>query len=346
MSISVDEFPPLVREFAFYKQTIQNCSVKTVDEYLTDMRTFLRYMSVKRARLPVTEENLEAADISYADLDFFASVQTMEIYEYLMYVKRDRENQVCARSRKLSSIRSFYKYLTVKAHKLDRDPTVGVETPKKPQNLPKFLSVEESVALLTAVREDESSDTAERDFCILTLFLNCGMRLSELCGIDLTDIDPELRSLRVFGKGSKERVIYLNAACKSALEEYLPIRAEQKPKAGHENALFISREARRISDKTVQWMVKKYLSAAGLGNKDYSTHKLRHTAATLMYQSGQVDIRVLKDILGHAQLNTTQIYTHVSNKGMEEAMAHNPLADMKIGDTESDEEGGEEEDEE
>ena len=196
------------------------------------------------------------------------------------------------------------------------------------KSLPKYLSVEESVDLLDTVSDDEESKFRERNFCIVTLFLNCGIRLSELAGISLPDLDRELRSMRVIGKGSKERIVYLNDACRAAIAAYLPIRMQTPARKKGESALFLSRLGNRISVKTVQWMVKKYLGEAGLEYKNYSTHKLRHTAATLMYQSGEVDIRVLKDILGHEQLNTTQIYTHVSNEHMEEAMRNNPLSEV------------------
>jgi len=192
------------------------------------------------------------------------------------------------------------------------------------------LTLEESERLLRAIREDTESGHAVRDYAIVTLFLNCGMRLSELTGINLTDIDRDLRSLRVVGKGNKERVIYLNDACRSAIVDYLNERKKEDVSAIRTKALFLSRRGDRISNKTVQWMVGKYLDAAGLGGRGLSVHKLRHTAATLMYQSGDVDVRVLKDILGHAQLNTTQIYTHVSNESMERAIASNPLAAAKI----------------
>ncbi len=196
--------------------------------------------------------------------------------------------------------------------------------------MPKFLSLEESLTLLETIKNDTESKTVVRDFAIVTLFLNCGMRLSELTGINLTDIDRDMRSLRVFGKGNKERVIYLNDACRAALSDYLRERQGEDISSIRTKALFLSRRQDRISNKTVQWMVGKYLDAAGLGGRGLSVHKLRHTAATLMYQSGQVDVRVLKDILGHAQLNTTQIYTHVSNENMERAIAANPLASAKI----------------
>ncbi|MBR2296689.1 MAG: tyrosine-type recombinase/integrase, partial [Clostridia bacterium] len=234
-----------------------------------------------------------------------------------------------AKSRKLSAIKSLYKYICQKRRLMEKNPAIDIETPKKKQSLPKFLSIEECMLLLDAVQNDTESKTRERDYCIITLFLNCGMRLSELCGINLNDLDRELRSLRVIGKGNKERIVYLNDACRDALSRYLPIRLSNEYANINIPALFVSKQHKRLSNKTVQWLVYKYLKLAGLDYKHYSVHKLRHTAATLMYQTGRVDVRVLKEILGHEQLNTTQIYTHVSNQGMEDAVNANPLATIK-----------------
>lgn len=326
-----DEFPPLIQRFANYKDVVQGCSQKTVTEYLFDLRTFCRYLLASRNGLPTSGDEFEAIDIRGLDTQFFEGVTTSEIYDFLSYIKNDRGNDDRARARKLSAIKQFYKYCTVRQMLFENNPAANIESPKLKKSLPKHLSVEECVDLLEAVTNDPTSKTKERDYAILTIFLNCGVRLSELAGISLTDLDNELRSMRVIGKGSKERIVYLNEACRSAINAYLPIRMQTPAKEKGESALFLSSQGKRISVKTVQWMVKKYLGEAGLEYKNYSTHKLRHTAATLMYQSGDVDIRVLKDILGHEQLNTTQIYTHVSNEHMEEAMAKNPLAGIKAG---------------
>ncbi len=326
-----DEFPPLIQRFANYKDVVQGCSQKTVTEYLFDLRTFCRYLLASRNGLPTSGDEFEAIDIRGLDTQFFEGVTTSEIYDFLSYIKNDRGNDDRARARKLSAIKQFYKYCTVRQMLFENNPAANIESPKLKKSLPKHLSVEECVDLLEAVTNDPMSKTKERDYAILTIFLNCGVRLSELAGISLTDLDNELRSMRVIGKGSKERIVYLNEACRSAINAYLPIRMQTPAKEKGESALFLSSQGKRISVKTVQWMVKKYLGEAGLEYKNYSTHKLRHTAATLMYQSGDVDIRVLKDILGHEQLNTTQIYTHVSNEHMEEAMTKNPLAGIKAG---------------
>ncbi len=326
----LSDYPEAVQEFATYKIAIQGCSLKTVAEYLVDLRMFCRYMKAIRKGLSTEKDVLETIEIADLSLEFFQHIKTDEIYGYISYVKLDRENQNNTRSRKLSSIRSFYKFLTVNRNYFEENPAKNIENPKQKKSLPKHLSLDECIALLSAVKNDESSKTRERDYCILTLFLNCGMRLSELAGINLTDIDQQMRSMRVIGKGSKERIIYLNNACRDALCTYLPVRLQLRKSGTREDALFLSRRGSRISVKTVQWMVKKYLDMAGLAYKNYSTHKLRHTAATLMYQSGQVDTRILQEILGHEQLNTTQIYTHVSNEGMEIAMTKNPLANLHI----------------
>lgn len=326
----LSDYPEAVQEFATYKSAIQGCSPKTVAEYLVDLRMFCRYMKAVRAGLPIEKEVLESIEIADLPLEFFQHIKTDEIYKYISYVKLDRVNQNNTRSRKLSSIRSFYKFLTVNRNYFEENPAKNIENPKQKKSLPKHLSLKECIELLSAVKNDANSKTRERDYCILTLFLNCGMRLSELAGISLQDIDPEMRSMRVIGKGSKERIIYLNDACREALCTYLPVRLKLRKSGTREEALFLSSRGTRISIKTVQWMVKKYLDMAGLAYKNYSTHKLRHTAATLMYQSGQVDTRILQEILGHEQLNTTQIYTHVSNEGMETAMTKNPLANLHI----------------
>ena len=326
--VPIESMPQYVREFASYKAVIQGCSEKTINEYLFDLRTFFRYMLSVRNGISVDDEAFENIDISGIDLDFIKSIGTDDVYEFLMYAGNVRGNSSAAKARKLSALQAFFKYMVVKRKLLEVNPVIDIETPKKKKQLPKYLSLEESLSLLDSIKNDETSKNTVRDYAIITLFLNCGMRLSELVGINLNDIDKELRSMRVLGKGSKERVIYLNDACKQALVEYLKIRLSDEKKHIKDPALFLSSRDKRISNKTVQWVVYKYLDAAGLEYKHYSTHKLRHTAATLMYQNGNVDVRVLKDILGHEQLNTTQIYTHVSDESMENAVNQNPLASV------------------
>lgn len=325
------QFPPLLREFANYKAVIQGCSVKTINEYMLDLRNFFRYiLSSRRGRLKLKDPE---EDITQLDEEFFGSVKTAEIYDFLFYCERQLGNKPAARARKLSAIKGFYKFLTVKKGLLQASPAENIEAPKKRQALPKYLTYEESLELLKAAATDTDTRPPEnrlRNYTMITLFLNCGMRLSELTGINIGDVDRALRSVRVIGKGNKERVIYMNSACRAAMNEYLPVRMSPKYANANTKALFLSSRDERISNRTVQWTVEKYLDKAGLGYRHLSVHKLRHTAATLMYSNGGVDVRVLKEILGHEQLNTTQIYTHVSNGEIEASMEKNPLSEIRL----------------
>ncbi len=322
----MERIPVVIQSFLSYKETIQGRSPLTVKEYYLDLRTFFRFLLAEREGRDLTD--LEKIDISSVDERFAAEVTPDEVYSFLLWLAHDQKNGASARARKLSAIRAFYKYHTLKTHRIENDPTRDIDSPNVKQALPKYLSLDESKDLLESVSED--SGTAKRDYCMLTLFLNCGMRLSELVGINLSDISSDLRKLVVTGKGNKQRTIYLNAACRDAIREYLTVREQIGRKGDHpikdKNALFLSGRGNRISNKTVQWIVGRQLKLAGLDGKGYSTHKLRHTAATLMYNNGDVDIRVLKDILGHEQLTTTQIYTHVSDKKLADAMDANPLS--------------------
>lgn len=317
------EAPAIIREFLGYTETIKGKSPKTVEEYYFDLRTFFRFMKAKRGLVPHSLP-LDEISIEDIDLDFVKTVTLTDVYEYMNYVYAERGNGAAARARKSASLRSFFKYLTNKVGKLSVNPVQELETPKLKHALPKYLTLEQSLELLSTVE----GDYKERDYCMLTLFLNCGLRLSELVGLNLSDIRKD-GTMHVTGKGNKERAVYLNEACLDAIERYKRVRPVDGVK--DKNALFISRLNQRISPKTVQFIVKKYLDQIGLNGQGYSTHKLRHTAATLMYQHGNVDIRVLKDILGHENLGTTEIYTHLSSTQMAAAAKANPLSKVKAG---------------
>lgn len=313
-----DEASPIIKEFLGYTETIKGKSVNTVNEYFIDLRTFFRY--IKKSRKLVPESiNFEDIKIDDIDLDLIKTITLIDVFEYMNFLASERSNSATTRARKASTLRSFFKYLTNKTGKLKTNPVLELDSPKLKKSLPKFLNLEQSIELLNSI----DGDFKERDYCIITLFLNCGMRLSELVNINMSDIDSESNTLRISGKGNKERLIYLNDACLKSIKSYLKVR----PVDGviDKKALFLSKRKTRISPKTVQYIVKKNLAQIGLDSKGYSVHKLRHTAATLMYQYGDVDIRVLKDILGHENLGTTQIYTHVSSEQMEAAAASNPL---------------------
>lgn len=322
--------PRFLRDYAGYTATIKGNSEKTVCEYLLDLRTFFRFVKMRRLDEDWDEKEFEEISISELTIDDANSITAQNILDFLVYLGQERKNSTTTRMRKLSALKSFYNYAYGKRHLVDNNPTTDIDAPKKNSTVPKYLTVEESVRLLEAVKNDKESKTRQRDYTIIAIFLNTGMRLSELCGLNLESFDAELHCVKVLGKGNKERIIYLNDGARSAVEAYLRIRLDPKYIRTSTNAFLLSRLETRISPKTVQWVVYKYLELAGLRSKGMSVHKLRHTAATLMYQSGKVDIRILKDILGHEQLNTTQIYTHVVDRNLEEAMNQNPLSDIVL----------------
>ncbi len=315
--------PDFIRDFLTYNETIKGKSSRSVEGYYIDLRTFLRYMLLIRGRVEKGTE-FDKIDISSADKELVRSVTVSDLYAFMVFCKEELKNNTATRARKTSTLRIFFKYMSVQTHQIENNPAELLESPKVKQSLPKHLTLENSLELLNAV----DGANMHRDYCILTLFLNCGLRLSELCGLNLSDISGD-GTMTVTGKGNKERMVYLNDSCLAALKNYLAVRPNEGIPATERNALFISRNHRRISPKTVQHIVKSYLEKAGLGDMGFSTHKLRHTAATLMYQHGNVDIRVLKDILGHANLGTTQIYTHVSDKQIKKAVDSNPLSTVK-----------------
>lgn len=314
-------FPSFAVDFLNYYNVIKNRSDLTVIEYANDLATFFRFLKVIRGTAPkdVPFEEIIINDIS---LETVASVSLSDAYMFLVYCKDNRGNNERTRARKATTLRNFYKFLTVQKKFIDENPLQELDSPKIKKSLPKYLTLDESVALLNAV----DGKFKERDYCIITLFLNCGMRLSELVSLNLSDIRSN-NTLVVTGKGKKERTVYLNDACIDAINAYLPYRPVDGVK--DKDALFISRQKTRISPKTVQYIVKSTLEKAGLSGRELSTHKLRHTAATLMYQYGDVDVLAIKEILGHESLSTTQIYTHIMDEQLKKAAASNPLSNIK-----------------
>lgn len=312
-----------VQEYAMYLRNIRGLSAKTVEQYCKDLRTFFRFIKLNRG-LVKPETDTSEISVTDVDLEFIRSINSFEVFEFMNYVADERNNMSSTRQRKSTSLKSFFKYLTVHEKKLDENPTENLTPPKTKKALPHFLSLEQSIELLNAV----DGPNAVRDRCILTLFLNCGMRLSELVSINVSDVIYNNNTLRILGKGNKERIVYLNPACLDAIAAYLEVRPKED--VIDREALFLARGGRRIGVSMVQKMVKKYLAQIGLGGAGYSVHKLRHTAATLMYRYGGVDIRVLQDILGHENLGTTEIYTHTSSTQMEAAVNANPLAKVSV----------------
>lgn len=315
--------PDFIRDFLTYNEIIKGKSSKSVEQYYSDLRTFFRYILLVRGKAPQGTP-FNKIDISGADIELVRSVTVSDLYGFMVYCKEELQNNPATRARKTSTLRLFFKYMSVQTHRLDSNPADLLEAPKIKQSLPKYLSLEDSLELLNSV----DGENERRDYCILTIFLNCGLRLSELCGLNLSDISSD-GTMTVTGKGNKERMVYLNNSCKTAIKRYLEVRPHEGLTAESKNALFISRNRKRISPRTVEHIVTSYIKKAGLDGNGLSTHKLRHTAATLMYQHGHVDIRVLKDILGHANLGTTQIYTHVSDEQIKAAIDSNPLSSVR-----------------
>ncbi len=333
-----DSAPQSIKDFIYYEQVVKARSELTVKNYYNDLKSFFRYYKISRNL--ASEKDFSEIDISDITDDDIKSVDLQDAQEFLIFMQTKKNNKQKARYRKAVTLRQFYKFLTNNKHMFEVSPMLNLELPMPKPALPKFLTLEQSLELLVNV----DTPDPKRDYCIIVFFLNCGIRLSELVGINIGDIrkthnsaGEEIYSMKVLGKGSKERIIYLNEACINAYNEYISsditdveVRREKgmRDMSAPTDALFLSRRRTRISNRRVQQVVEECLKKSGLGNLGLSVHKLRHTAATLMYQNG-VDVRVLKDVLGHENLNTTQIYTHVSNAQMENAMNKNPLAKVE-----------------
>ena len=326
--INPDQNPEFVNSFLDYSITILNKSPNSVKEYNYDLNAFLRYMKIHFKLTNETDfNNISIKDFS---LDTLKKITLNDIHAFLSYLALNQKAKPATRARKISTIRIFFSYLSQKANLLESNPAQNLETPKLDKRIPKYLSLDDSKKLLN-VTADENDENKERDLAIITLFLNCGLRLSELVGINVSNIDFNECKLTVIGKGNKERTIYLNKACINSIKNYLLVRPTEGIKIDSKasnKALFLSKRKERISNRTVQYIVERELQKAGLDTSKYSTHKLRHTAATLMYQYGNVDIRALQELLGHESISTTEIYTHVSNEQVRNAVEVNPLANL------------------
>ena len=326
--ISHEDNPDYLNSFLDYTITILNKSPNTVKEYNYDLAMFLKFIKIKFNM--TNEEDFSMITIKDIPLSTIKKIKLDDIHAFLSYLTNTYHSKAATRARKASSIRVFFNYLCAKANLIDNNPAQNLETPKLDRRLPKYLSLEDSKKLLNATINEDNRNSI-RDYAIITLFLNCGMRLSELIGININDIDFSENKMTVIGKGNKERSIYLNKACVKSIKEYLNVRPKEgikTDKKNSKNALFLSERKERIGRRTVQYIVEKELKQAGLDTNKYSTHKLRHTAATLMYQYGNVDIRALQEVLGHESISTTEIYTHVANEQARNAIESNPLADQ------------------
>lgn len=324
INIENSDSPQILNSFLNYLETIKGKSINTIHEYKKDLIIFFRFLAIYKGL--VTDSKLEFDEIPINNIsdDFMKSITLMDIYAFLTFAEKSRNNQTKTRARKVASLKSFFKFLQTKAKIIKENPTLELEIPKTRKNLPIHLSLDESMQLLNNM--NKNSKNYYRDYCIITLFLNTGMRLSELCSIDMTKIKND--TLTIIGKGNKERIVYLNQACLKAINDYLSVRDDSKVSFEEKKFLFISAKNRKINQRTVEMLIKKHVQSSGLTNLKYTPHKLRHTAATLMYKHGGVDIRSIQGILGHENISTTQIYVHVDDDGLRDAVKSNPLANI------------------
>lgn len=313
------ECPRILNDFLAYLITVKAKSVNTVYGYKVDLKLFLKFIKAIKTEKNLKNINIDLIDISDIDVEFIKTISIYDIYSFINYITLERNNSSYARARKTAAIRSFFKYLETKVKLIIENPAKDLESPKISKRHPIYLTLDESKKLLDSIEGKHK----ERDYAIIMLFLNCGLRLSELVGIDIDKIKGD--TLSVIGKGNKERTVYLNDACISAIESYLIVRPRD---AKDKTALFLSERKTRINKRTVELIVKKYVQKAGLTEDKYTPHKLRHTAATLMYKYGNVDIRALQQLLGHESVSTTQIYTHIDDDKLRKAINSNPLSNI------------------
>lgn len=317
------DVPQILRNYLNFMIVIKGKSPNTVREYYYDLRLFFRFVHASVNNISFNEIN--KVNLDDFDEKLLKQISLNDLYEFMAYINNSHSDNDNYRARKVASLKSFFNYLHIKIGFIDNNPAANLDSPKIKKRMPRYLTLDESISFLSNI----DGKFQARDLAIFSIFLNCGLRLSELVGINLKNINFEKRSLRVIGKGNKERLVYLNDLCINAIKNYLEVRPEVVVQSDMD-ALFISSQGRRISNRMVEILAKKYFEKAGLDYELYSPHKLRHTAATLMYRDGNVDIRTLQELLGHTSLATTQIYTHIKNDDLKDAADSNPLANIKI----------------
>ncbi|MBQ7900564.1 MAG: tyrosine recombinase XerC [Clostridia bacterium] len=318
------DVPQILRDYLNFMTVIKGKSESTVKEYYYDLRMFFRYLFAMNRSIGV--DNIDTVSLDEFDENWLREITLSDLYEFMAYVNNEKSSNDNYRARKVASLKSFFNYLHIKIGFLESNPTAYLDSPKIKKRMPRYLTLEESIRFLKAI----DGKFRERDLAMFVLFLNCGLRLSELVGINIRNIDFAKRTLRVIGKGNKERMVFLNDLCIDAINSYMAVRPNDIVKPEHKDALFISSRGTRISNRMVELLAKKYFQAADLDYELFSPHKLRHTAATLMFKEGNVDIRTLQELLGHASLSTTQIYTHIRNEDLRQAADKNPLSSLRI----------------
>ncbi len=321
-NIQNSNIPRFLADYLSYMTVVKGKSVNTVNQYCYDLKKFLKYIYCKFNNTDYSQYNLD----ENFDINLLKKITLSDLYDYTAYLYNNHSSNDNYIARKVSCIKSFFGYLAVKAGILESNPAEHLERPKIKQRLPRYLTLDESISFLKAI----DGNYKKRDFAMFVIFLTCGLRVSELTNINIKDINYTQQSLRVIGKGNKERHVFLNDMCINAIKEYMEVRPNDSLMGDARNALFISSKMTRITPRSVERICKKYFDAAGVNSDDFSPHKLRHTAATIMYRDGDVDIRTLQEILGHSNLSTTQLYTHIKNEDMKNAANNNPLTKIEI----------------
>lgn len=326
--------PPLIlKDYLSYLKSIRGLSKKTISEYNYDLINFISFQILRKVYFDDFDKF--QADLEKSKVDsnkifnksFINDINIQDMYAYISHLDNELNDNTSTRSRKISALRSFYKYLHQEIEMIDNNISEKLRNPKIQKRQPVYLTLSETEHLLATISKEKNEFLRNRDMAIVFTFLTTGMRLSELVSVNLNDIKNDHFS--IIGKGNKERTIYLTKNCIDLIDNYIRIRKKYL-KDKKIDALFISTRKNRISNRAVQSTVEKYLKKAGFDTSVYSTHKLRHTAATLMYKYGNVDIRALKDVLGHESVSTTQIYTHLDNEDLKRAVNKNPLSNIKI----------------
>ncbi|MGN9163408.1 tyrosine recombinase XerC [Clostridium sulfidigenes] len=321
-----NSLPKILKDYLSYLSSVKGVSSNTLVAYAYDLTLFFKFLKVHNNEVTLSQDVIfENIPIDNISSDYLKNLELVDFYTYLSFLENMRENGTYAKARKVASLKSFFHYLCSKAKIIPTDPTLDLESPKIGKRSPIYLTLDESRDLLAVANNRDKN--SPRDLCIITLFLNCGVRLSELCSINIANIKGD--TLTVIGKGNKERTIYLNKASIKAINKYLVVRNDIADKVHSEDteALFISGKYRRINKRTVERIIKKYVGAAGLDTDKYTPHKLRHTSATLLHKHGGVDVKTLQEILGHENVSTTQIYVHVDDETLRDAINTHPLGD-------------------
>lgn len=313
--------PQILDDYLNYLKTIRGLSPKTIHEYRYDLMRFLHFTVRRKNSTHFRDLPLEAVPLDEVDEEWLSHISFDDLLAFLAD-SDDAEGLSASRRARLSSaLRSFFKYLVSVRESFEKNPAEKLTSPKRKKRHPVYLTLEEAVTLLKTAAQEPNRFFRARDVAILMTFLTTGLRLSELCGLNLNSIREG--QIHVIGKGNKERMIYITDSCAVSIEHYRAVR----PIVPNEDALFLSSRHQRISPRAVQHRIEQLLQKAGFDTRLYTTHKLRHTAATLLYREG-VDIRTLQRILGHESLATTQIYTHVDDAQAKQAVEKNPLAHL------------------